>query len=239
MRFRLSLLLLFSTMAVGCGQSASDGATIITAGVGRVNLTPTKARLYVDVSTQGLTASDAATQNDKRVQQVMTVLRADSSIDSMRVTEVDVSPNQNDAGKVVAFEASATIEVVIRRLDRIGQVMDGALRGGATSIGRVAFETDSTAAGRRQALAKAFASARADAEALARATEQQLGRLLSVSAGDGLPFGSNAFQEASVTTGASSAEFGNAQSGIISISPTPEDVVVVASVNAKWLLQSR
>lgn len=234
MYLRPQLVFLFTVALLGCRQPENK-PTITASGTGRVLLTPTKARLTIEVTARGTTATEASMQNDKRLQQVLTVLRADSTVDSVRVVQVSVDPYESDAGRMIGFEAQGTVEVVVRRLDGIGQVMDGALHGGATSVGRIAFESDSTIAGRRQALARAFSSARADAEALASASEQRLDGLISVSAGGSeWPFGTNAFEEASVSTGASSGYFGNAQSGIINIGPTPTEVVVSASVETKW-----
>jgi uncharacterized protein YggE len=228
------VVLLVTIALLGC-RGPEDGSTISTSGSGSVHLTPTKARLTIQVASRGASATEASKQNDTRLQRVLAVLRADSMVDSVRIIQVGVDPSYDEVGKAVAFEAQATIEVLVRHLDGIGRVLDGALLAGATSVGRLAFESDSTAVGRRQALASAFASARADAEALAEASHQRLSSLVSVSAGGtAWPFGANAFEEASVTVGASSAEFGNAQSGIINIGPTPREVVVSASVETKW-----
>jgi uncharacterized protein YggE len=236
MYFRAHVTLLAAMATLGCLQP-ENGPIITTSGTGSVLLAPTKARLTIEVRTRGRTATEASKTNDARLNQVLTVLRADSTVDSVRVIQLGVDPYY-EVGKAIGFEAQASIEVLVRRLDGIGQVLDGALKAGATSVGRLAFESDSTTAARRQALARAFASARADAEALAGASGQRLADLLAVSAG-GSPwqFGTNAFAEASVTTGASIAEYGNAQSGIINIGPTPTEVVVSASVEARWRVQ--
>jgi hypothetical protein len=87
---------------------------------------------------------------------------------------------------------------------------------------------------RREALRRAVEDARRDAESLAAAVGRSLGELALLETGS-VQF--NSFENASVSTGLSLTEFGNAQSGIIQIAPTPRDVVVRANVSARWRLR--
>ena len=210
--------------------------TVVTNGRGHVALAPTRARLTVESVSRAGTAAAASAQNDRRVAQILGALRKLNSVDSIRVAGINVSPNEDDDGKFTDFGAEASVTFLVTNLDSLTAVFDAAIGAGATGLDRVSFEADSTIPARREALRRAVANAQADAESLAAAVGRPLGALLNVST-DAAHLGRlGTFEEASITRGFQLTEFGNAQSGIIRIGPTPREVMVTANVSVRWLL---
>ncbi len=83
--------------------------------------------------------------------------------------------------ELLGYEAEAEVAIDLGSLDRIGMVIDSSLSAGATEVRDVDFTSDSLVIVRERLLAEAVASARKDAEVLARASGGRLGRMLSVS----------------------------------------------------------
>jgi uncharacterized protein YggE len=89
------------------------------------------------------------------------------------------------------YRVSNTVEVKIRDLARVGQVLDAAVAAGANNIWGVQFGLDSTDAIEAQAREKAAADARARADALAKLQGVALAGVVSINemgGGGGMPY---------------------------------------------------
>ena len=232
------LLLALSLAACPTPANPDPSPTVVASGMGEVMVPPTRARAVITTTTKARTAASAGHDNSTRLESLLTALRAQRGLDSIRVTYVSVDPNEDDSGRMVGYEATAGVEFRILQLDSVGPALDLALQAGATSINRVTFEADSAPQARVQALGQAFERAQADAEALAQASGHRLGALVALSTdnGYGISVSSNAFEDAAVSTLASSARFGGARSGLVGLGPTPRAIRITASASGKWLL---
>src|SRR5262249_6268938 len=83
--------------------------------------------------------------------------------------------------KRIGYQAVNTIDIETTNLSQLGAVIDAALSAGATDVSEITFLSKKTDEARRRALGQAVGSARADAEAMARAGGGALGDLLLVS----------------------------------------------------------
>lgn len=219
---------------ISCTPDPGPDAQVLSAsGTGIIEVPPTVARASISVETHGSTPLLASNQNSVQATSVLAALRARTDLDSVRVVEVSAFPSQSETGRLTDYQASTTIGFLVRNLDSVGSALHLAVMNGATGIDRVSFESDSSKAGRRRALALAFRQAKEDATTLAESSAQRLGSLLSLTSGQSWST-TMAFEEASVTTGGSRAEFGNAQSGVIRIGPTPQAIRISATVTGRW-----
>jgi uncharacterized protein YggE len=236
-RSKLSVAILAACAMAAPSLTAQTPAppVLTTSGFGRIGIVATRARLTFEVEARSRSAQVAADSNDRRLTAIVARLRTLPYLDSVRVAAIRISPTFEQGYGFTGYDAVATVEARLRDVSKVAPAFDAAITSGATSIGPVRYEGDRVDAARRRALTQAFAAARADAEALAKAAGGHLGRLIRLTTGGGQSWiASNSFEEASVTTEASSAEFGNAQSGIISIATDPGEVVATASVTAQW-----
>ncbi|MGE5927637.1 MAG: SIMPL domain-containing protein, partial [Gemmatimonadota bacterium] len=158
-------------------------------------------------------------------------LRGAAGVDSARVVRVHVSANENENRRIVDFQATAWIEAIARQLPRLGDVLDAALRSGATAVDNVQFEADSLDAGRRRALAEAFRAAELDARALAAATGRTLGPLVALSSA-----GADPRPLAYMDVGMYSRNAGMGEA-VANAVPAPQNIEVVARVTGQWRLQ--
>lgn len=228
------MLVALLALPVGAAATAQSGtrvdtsSVLVTSGVGEVSVTPDRAILRIDVSTRDTSASTAAVKNGARLRRVLDSLNAIRLPDeSIQVVAVSVRPNENtERGEVVGYEASGTVRVALRTLDRLGAILDAALRTGATGIDDVEFHSDRESAVRRDALARAYVEARANAVALAKAAGVELGPLLRLATE---PEGGSPFRG---YYGLSSVAF----RGSSEMQVAPRDITVTMFVHATWRL---
>ncbi len=70
---------------------------------------------------------------------------------------------------LTGYELANIVEVVVRDLSRLGDVVDGTLRAGATSMDSLSFRLQDPAPAEREARVRAMTEARARADVLAEA----------------------------------------------------------------------
>ncbi len=176
-----------SAQTVAPGPSARE-PEITASGRGEVRLPPTYAVLTVNVATPARAAVDAAAQNARRVESIISALRSaglsekDISTSGYRLEQNYEHP-RNGEPRPVGFTANTTIRAEVRPLEKLGSVIDAAIAGGATGVSGIQFLASNTADARRSAMAEAVREAKADAEVLARAAGGSLGRLIALNSG--------------------------------------------------------
>ena len=158
---------------------------IVVTGHGETKVSPDRATIQIAVQTRAATATEAAAQNATKQQAVLSALRAlGLTNDQLSTVNYQVYPEQRyEQGKdplIVGYNVTNTIVADIRRLDQVGKVIDSALSHGANLISSLQFYSSNTEASRRSAIGTAIQSARADAEAAARAAGGSLGALLEI-----------------------------------------------------------
>ena len=92
----------------------------------------------------------------------------------LQTTTLSLQPNYDyskgsNPPRITGYALSNAISVTVRDLDKIGDVIDGALAAGATSLDGVSFRVEDPATAEQQARVQAMAQARARADTLASA----------------------------------------------------------------------
>ena len=182
----------FLTGAVTAGaqqptQSLPTYPTLAASGQGEAKVTPDRAAVTVNVQTRASAADVAASDNAKRTRTVLDALgRLGLSREQLTTEGYSVYPEMRydkDGGspKVVAYVVTNSVRAETRRPEQAGALIDAALAAGANMINSLSFYASSIDEGRRQAIVQAVSSARADAEAMARAAGGTLGALIELS----------------------------------------------------------
>jgi hypothetical protein len=81
---------------------------------------------------------------------------------------------------VDSYVAMNQVEVTVRDLTKVGQVIDRAVAAGANLTGGITFKLSDQNKGRADALAAAVQDARSEAEALATAAGAHLGQVVTI-----------------------------------------------------------
>jgi uncharacterized protein YggE len=169
-------------MAVGLPVAAS----LVTSGAGEAKVTPDRAAVMVNVQTRAATAAAAASENAHRTSAVLDALGRLGLPKAQLTTEgYSVNPEMvygaGQAPRVTGYVVTNTVRAETHRPEQAGAIVDAALGAGANMINGLSFYASSIDEARREAISSAVASARADAEVMARAAGGSLGSLIELS----------------------------------------------------------
>src|SRR5436190_17604948 len=149
----------------------NQSQVVVSTGEAVVRRTPDRAFITVAVEARAKNPRDAQQKNAEAMTSVRQRLsQARLAADAVKTVgfdleqEFEIQPN----GRVPKeFVARNTIEVRVEDLTKVGEVIDGAIRGGATSIAGVRFDVQDRAGAEREAVRLAVADARGRADAAA------------------------------------------------------------------------
>ena len=218
---------------------------IHVSGRGEVLVIPDMARVTLRVTRDGQDAVALKKELDDVTRKVLSLTRS-LKIEGKDVTAavVNIQPRYRRGGGQSVIDgvtASRTIAVVLRDLDRYGQLMNGALELGVNSVSGTELDTSERQAREEEALALAMGDARTAADVGRLALESPYNAADTLSAADALGLGDPATvifatltpettpASAAALTGA--AEDGNAQADAVAsaTSVALENVRVVAT----------
>lgn len=155
-------------------MKGADPGTITVTGTGRVSIEPDVADLRLGVSAARPTVSAARAEAASLMTAIIKAV-ASGGVDrrDIRTSLVSVQPRYDyrdgTPPVVVGYEFTNVVEATIRDLTRVGEVIDGALGAGATSLDGLSFRVDDPRPTERRARLGAMTNARARADVLAEA----------------------------------------------------------------------
>jgi len=168
--------------------------TMIVVGQGKVSSQPDIAMATVGVQVTSPDIKEATSEASATMEEIMAALKAmdiaDSDIQTTSYSinyerrpdfEVRVSPESDATEPEGRYHVSNMVNIKIRDLDKVGQVLDEVVNAGANSIWGVNFGIDDMSELESEARAKAVEDARARAEELAELSGVKLGSVIQVS----------------------------------------------------------
>lgn len=198
MRQVLLAALLVLAVPAFAGTPLPDAPHIVVSGEGKVTAKPDSARLSFEFESraaQPLSAKKAVDQSVNRLLEALSrfgIADKDIEAGSLQASE-DV--DYTDSGKRVSngYEASRTVTVLLKQIDRLNDLIDTGLASGATSFNNLQFESTQAEQLRSEAKRKAIQDARAQADETAEALGAGLGPIYSIdNVGSQNRFGYNA-----------------------------------------------
>ena len=167
-------------------QSADpDVGTIVVAGTGRVAVVPDVADLRLGVAVSRPTVDAARAEAAGLMAAILAAVEgAGVAKRDVRTSLLSVQPRYDYRdGKpptLTGYELANVVEVTVRDLTRLGEVVDATLAAGATSMDGLSFGVADPAPSEREARLLAMAEARARADALAGAADLTIVGVASV-----------------------------------------------------------
>jgi len=169
----------------GNEYAVTESSTLTVSGHGEVSVAPDRAVLRLGAVTQAAKASEAQSQVNQVVQNVIKGIKslgiADKNIATIDLSIYPVYGNQQPKPQgqttqpvIRGYRASNIIRVQIEKLERLGDVIDAGLNAGANRIEGLSFDLKDDGEFRTQALRLATAEADAKASAIARAMEAEI-----------------------------------------------------------------
>ena len=172
-------------MARPTGPIAPDLGTIVVAGTGRITVTPDVAELRLGVAITRPTAAAARADAAHAMASILAAVDAAGvARQDVRTSLLSVQPRYDYRDgrppTLTGYELSNVVEVTVRDLGRLGDVIDGTLAAGVTSMDGLTFRVADPAPAEREARLAAMTSARARADVLAEAAGVTIARVHAV-----------------------------------------------------------
>ena len=171
-----------SVVAAASGDP-THGITV--QGTAIISLKPDMASLYLGVDAQATTATQAQSNASKAMAAVIAAVKKQGVADADVATQginlnPTYDPNINGTSHVNGYQASQSLSVKVRDLDKLGPVIDAGVAAGATSVGGISFSLADPTAATDQARQMAVADAHKRAQSLATAAGVTLGAPITV-----------------------------------------------------------
>jgi uncharacterized protein YggE len=172
-------------------QEVAANREITVTGNGKVMAAPTIAQITLGVTTGPQSNAQAAMELlTRRFTSVVEAVKAEGvAEDDIKTTNLSVNPVydfREGQQTIRGFEASESIEVKVRDLDKVGAIVSRATQEGVNQAGGIQFVIDDPEDLQREAEAKAIEDARKNAEALADTLGVGLGRVKTFSTAPGV-----------------------------------------------------
>lgn len=153
---------------------APDEGSIVVSGTGRVAVVPDIADLRLGVAVTRPTVDSARAEAAATMDAILAAVDAAGvPRRDVRTALLSVQPRydyrDNKPPTLTGYELANVVEVTVRDLERLGDVVDGTLGAGATSMDSLSFRVADPAPAEREARILAMAAARARADVLAEA----------------------------------------------------------------------
>jgi hypothetical protein len=176
--------------------------TITVVGQGSVRIEPDVARVSIGVETIAETVGEAVDENSVKMDALLAALLAagvaekdiqtmNYSVNLERFPEPMPRESGTESGEPKPqYRVSNMVNVTIRDLDSVSEVLDAVIEAGANNIWGVSFSLEDPAAAQADARAKAVEDAQERAGALAELGGVELGPVMSMSeviGGGGIP----------------------------------------------------
>jgi uncharacterized protein len=158
-------------------------ARIVVMGEGSISVTPDYAQIRSGVTTRAKTVKEGVDANSKLMVAIIAALKdagiAEKDIQTARfsIQPVYTPQEPRTEPKLSGYSVSNQVNVTIREIGKVGDVLDRVVAAGATDAGNVSFLVSDASKALDQAREAAIADARRKAEVYAKASGVQLGRV--------------------------------------------------------------
>ena len=179
------------TQPAAAAEVVTGGDRHITVvGIGKVTGKPDVARVTVGIETQASSLQQAVDDNKAKMNNLLATLKQLGLADKdIRTSNYSIYTERTSAplpgAEVTAdqmiYHVTNQVDVTVRDVSQIGEVLDKAVAAGANNIYGVNFSVADTAQLEADARTKAVADAKARAAELAQLNGVQLGEVLAVS----------------------------------------------------------
>lgn len=182
-----SILILLTFGAVAFADDNASGITVN--GSAEIKAKPDLAYVTFGVTVESATAVDAAQENARKTSAVIDAIekfgipRAD--IETVGYSVSPVMDYKTSPPVKVGYSVSNQVQVKIKDLDKVGNLIDVAIAAGANNVQGVNFTIADDTAVKQQALVQAIKNAQAKARVIAEALGVNLGRVTAVSESSG------------------------------------------------------
>lgn len=210
-------LVLLVAASAGVRAEPPPPRLVEVSGRGEATATPDRARLSLSAQTTGADVKAAETVVNRIVRETLTMLRAQGLAENdIGTTGFLVQPQyswRNNTRHFDGYQVERSMDVTVRDLGHLGDVLIGATTAGINQVGDPQLESSGSDEARRRALKLAVEDARANAQIVAQTLGVVLGPAHNITANANEPGPPRPFMAMAKMAAAPGAD-GNAEMGL-------------------------
>lgn len=182
----LVLLAIVLSSCVGASLNEKNIRSMSVSGRGEVYLIPDIAYINIGTRSEALEVATALSENNKQAQSISAIL-SEMGIDPLDIqtTAFNVYPYQNygmdGQPTELKYVVENTVNVKVRNLNSLGEVLDAVVRSGANQIFGITFDVEDRKQAEADARRLAIQDATEKAQELAGLTGITLGEIMNIS----------------------------------------------------------
>lgn len=174
------LSVLFMTLSYG--QEIKQVPQISVSGEGKIKVIPDEATISATVETKGNNAKEVKQKNDEQIDAVLKLIKKMNLAPAdYRTQRVALNPQYDYEKKKTTYNATQTIEIIVRDLNKYDELMEGLVGQGINRIDNVVFQSSKLAQYESDARKLAMKDAKHKAEDYVSVLGQKVGRAMTIS----------------------------------------------------------
>lgn len=162
--------------------------TFSVTGTGKATAIPNIAVTSVGVTVSGATVNTVQGELNKKINAITAAIKQQGIEDKyIQTSNYSIYPTYDytrSTQTITGYQASSTLTIRIKQLDKINAVIDQATKNGANTVSGVSFDVEDSSTVESQARDLAIADAKKKAEAAAKSAGFSLGRIINYSEGN-------------------------------------------------------
>ena len=179
---KVILVLSLNFMQISYGQEVKQIPQINVNGEGKVKVVPDQATIAATVETKGNNAKEVKKQNDEKIDAILKFIKKMNLAPAdFKTQRVSLNPQYDYEKKKHSYNATQTIEILLRDLSNYDELMEGLVNQGINRIDNVTFQSSKMKQYESEARKLAMKEAKLKAEDYVSVLGQKVGRALTIS----------------------------------------------------------
>lgn len=175
------MILAMLCITVSNAQELKQVPQISVTGEGEIKVVPDQAVITATVETKGNVAKEVKKQNDQQIELVLKLIKKMNLAPTDYITQrVSLNPQYDYEKKKTTYNATQTIEILVRDLSKYDPLMEGLVDQGVNRIDNVVFQSSNLSKYQSEARKMAMKDAKSKAEDYVGVLGQKVGKAMVI-----------------------------------------------------------
>ena len=169
-------------MSIAGAQEIKQIPQINVSGEGKVKVVPDQAFISISVESKGTKAADVKKLNDELTEKVIKAIRQSNlPKEDVQTKRVSLNPIYDYEKKKYSYNATQTIEILLKDLSKYDVLMEAVVDAGVNRISNVEFKSSKIEQYRTEARKEAMVEAKRKANDYVSILNQKIGKAITIS----------------------------------------------------------
>ncbi|MDR6844358.1 SIMPL domain-containing protein [Flavobacterium granuli] len=175
----LFVICLFTVLAYS--QEIKPIPQVNVSGEGKIKVVPDQVTILATVETKGNNAKEVKKQNDQQMEAVLKLIKSMNLAPAdYKTKRVSLNPQYDYEKKKHSYNATQTVEILLRDLSKYDELMEGLVDQGINRIDNVTFQSSKLAQYQSDARKQAMKDAKIKAEEYVSVLGQKVGVAITI-----------------------------------------------------------